>query len=405
MTDEFEFYKDLGANAPESHTVEEKAATRSRLRRRRLRPEFVVLCVVGLLVLSVVFLAAYRSGTGFDVLHRRMKTASLAENEDGSFGSYSFRNDRDNRFAVLENVLLVAAPKSIRLLSGDGEELYSEKTELDAPEISANESCAAIYAVGGDKILCYDPTGPTGEIACEGIISVTVNRSGYMAVTDSCSGNKGQVTVYNDHKEKLFSFRSSEHFLTDAVVTEDNKHLAVVTLTESGGVFESRILFYRLNSTDLETAIPLADTFVTHLGAVDGKLALVGDSCFAAASSSGELLGQYDYENFYLRGCDFGGDGYVTLLLGRYRSGSIGALMTLNMKGELLSATELTEEVLDISAAGRYVAVLYADRLAVYTGRLKLYAECPVEHGRRVELRQDGSAFVISADSACVVIP
>lgn len=405
MTEEFEFYKNLGEAKTEEHSVEEKAETRSRLRRRKLRPEFVVFCLVGALVLTVIFLAAYRSGTGFDVLRRHIKTASLTENADGSRGSYRFRSDRSNRFAMLGDELLVASSKSLVILDGAGGEVYREQIDCDAPETASNGSLAAVYEVDGKKVYCYDGTGPLASIDCEGVLAVTVNADGYMAITDSCSGYKDQISVYNEYAELLFSFRSSEHFVTDAIVTADNKHLAVVTLTEENGVFRSNILFYRLNSTDLETSIPLDDAFVTHLGAVDGKLALVADTCFTAANNSGELLGQYDYSNFYLRGCDFGGDGYVTLLLGRYKAGSIGVVMTLNMSGELLSAYEVTEEVLDISASGHYVAVLFADRLAIFTGNLKPYAEHSVDHYRHVYLRRDGTAMVLTADSACIIVP
>lgn len=404
MTEEFEFYKNLGEEKTGEHSVEEKAETRSRLRRRKLRPEFVVFCLAGVLVLAVIFLAAYRSGTGFDVLRRRIRTASLTENEDGSRGSYRFRSDRSNRFAMLGDELLVASGKSVVILDGAGGEVCREQIGCDAPQTAGNGSTAAVYEVGGKTVYCYNEAGPFAKIPCEGVLAVTVSDGGYIAVTDNCSGYKGQISVYNERAELVFSFRSSEHFVTDALVTADNKHLAAVTLAEENGIFRSHILFYRLNSTELETSIALDDAFVTHLGAADGKLALVADTCFTAASNSGELLGQYGYSNFYLRGCDFGGDGYVTLLLGRYKSGSIGVVMTLNMKGELLAAEEVTEEVLDISAAGRYVAVLYADRLALFSSGLKPYAEHPLDHYRHVFLRRDGSAMVLAADSGCMIV-
>ena len=72
-------------------------------------------------------------------------------------------------------------------------------------------------------------------------------------------------------------------------------------------------------------------------------------------NDKGERSGSYDYSALYLRDCVFSED-FTTLLLTRYRSGTLGAVMTLNDKGEVIGAEEMDEEILDISAAGNYVS-------------------------------------------------
>ena len=67
---------------------------------------------------------------------------------------------------------------------------------------------------------------------------------------------------------------------------------------------------------------------------------------------------------------------------------------------------ELNEQVLSISAAGRYVAVLTGDRLDIYTDQLELYDTLNGTQGARtVLLMPDSSAILISADSAGFYIP
>lgn len=67
----------------------------------------------------------------------------------------------------------------------------------------------------------------------------------------------------------------------------------------------------------------------------------------------------------------------------------------------------VTEEVLSVSACGEYVAVLTAQSLTVYPMDLsEVYASLDNRSGaRRVLMREDGSAMLISTDSASLFIP
>ena len=63
-------------------------------------------------------------------------------------------------------------------------------------------------------------------------------------------------------------------------------------------------------------------------------------------------------------------------------------------------------EVGDVSACGRYLSVLYADRLVVYNRQLQVYATLHgPEHTREVLTRADGSVLMIGADSAELFLP
>ena len=94
------------------------------------------------------------------------------------------------------------------------------------------------------------------------------------------------------------------------------------------------------------------------------------------------------------------------MLLNRYRSGSVGRLVTVNEKGEELASLDVSEEVLDLSAAGRYLAVLYADSLVVYNQDLEVYATYEgTDYASGVLMRSDGSALLTSGESASLFLP
>ena len=71
---------------------------------------------------------------------------------------------------------------------------------------------------------------------------------------------------------------------------------------------------------------------------------------------TGALSGSYDYGGRLPKAFSLDGDGTASLLLGKYRAGSTAELLTINASGELAAALPVEEQVLSLSAAGRYVA-------------------------------------------------
>ena len=62
--------------------------------------------------------------------------------------------------------------------------------------------------------------------------------------------------------------------------------------------------------------------------------------------------------------------------------------------------------MLDISSAGRYLAVLFSDRLTIYDKYLTEVATLPdVSEARAVLMRSDGSAVLAGASGASLYLP
>lgn len=401
MSEEFEFYKDLQEEPEQVETAE----TKSRLQKPPQDKRKLLFAAVVTVVLLFVAFASVRQGTGIDLVRRYMATLSLEKNEDGTYGSYRYDDDRLSRFASLgEGYLLRVSSSSISILNNHGYVIYKKEAYMENPAVYSNGSMAVVYDVGGKTLWWLDAEGEVAKIDCNGILAATLNREGWLAITDQYSGYKGAVQVYTPQQEKAFTFCSSERFVTDACVLPGGKRLAAVTVGQRDGVFTSNVLVYRLDSTEPETTLAIDDGFVTHLGAVDGHLAFAADTCLTLMNDKGELSGNYDYSALYLRGCVFS-ENFTTLLLTRYRSGTLGAVMTVNDKGEIIGAEEMDEEILDISAAGNYVSVLFNDRLEVYTRKMELYAEHEVSRITHIFQQEDGTVLAVGDTKAFLVMP
>ena len=85
---------------------------------------------------------------------------------------------------------------------------------------------------------------------------------------------------------------------------------------------------------------------------------------------------------------------------------AIRALLLLVSFAVLLLLLKLLAKVLDLSAAGRYLAVLYTDRCVIYSSALQEYASLVGTDGIRAVLqRADGSALLLGAEEARLFVP
>jgi hypothetical protein len=228
-----------------------------------------------------------------------------------------------------------------------------------------------------------------------------------LAVTSREDGYKGVATVYDDSHKKVLALRLSSSFLMDAVVTRNNKDLAAVSMGETDGAFLSTLLLYALDGGDEPYAsCTLGNNVVLGLESDEQGLWCVGDKKLYVVSDGGELGGSFSYNDRYLRGYHLGGDSFAALLLSKYQVGVTAELTTVGPDGKQIASISLNEQVLSMSAAGRYVAVLTADRLYIYTKNLKPYATLEgSQNAGAVVLRDDGSAFLVGSETARLYLP
>ena len=98
--------------------------------------------------------------------------------------------------------------------------------------------------------------------------------------------------------------------------------------------------------------------------------------------------------------------GKIVLQLNRYQSGSVGKLVSVGTDGTEVGSLDINREILNLSAAGRYLAVLYTDSLVIYNRELQVYATLRgTGFARAVIMRPDGSALLLSSESATLFLP
>ena len=401
---------DLSA-ALEKKEQAERAETK-RLRKAE-RPSFLrrllSLLLVLIIVLAAVALTVYWDKINIDAIRRSISYMGTEQSETGKTEPFSYDRGTGNSFSGLGKRLVFVSNKEAVIYDYDGTILFQKDIRMDTPALDTGGNAAVAYDIGGSDLFVFSEKGEKLALRMEddlAIYSASLNRSDWLAVTSQKKSQKGCVAVYNANMDKVFEFDSSSRFVTGAYVTEDCKYMVAQTLGEQEGAFVSEMVVYRLDSEEQYAEFAIEDAMVLEIGSVGGQTLCIADDRAVVATAGGKISATYDYALPYLREYSCEGDGFAVLAMNRHRAGTSGKLVTLGSEGETIAEVDLAEEILDLSAAGRYIAVLYADRLVIYNKDLTEYAV--LEHTETAEsvcMRGDGSVWLISDDEIALLLP
>lgn len=365
-----------------------------------LSGRFVTLLLVMALVLLMAVLSTMEEGNQFAALRRWLMYGSSGETGE----SYTYAADADNQYGMLGDRLLVVTPNTVRLLSTDGKPVYELSVSMSQPRLSLGGSRAVVCDIGGDTLYVLDRTGVVETQTLDrGLcyFAARLNGSDDLAVISQKNGYKASVAVYGKDGQLRFHFDSHDSYLSDAVVTEDGGQLVIVALGEQSGAFTSTLVTYDIATAQLAGECVIPDGLVMELAVNDEQRLCLCDKRLAIITSAGETLLDRTFGNLHLQGYALTGGDFCALLLGRYQSGSVGQLTTYDLQGQELATLEIGEEVLDLSAAGDYLAVLYSNSLVIYTRELAEHVRLDsTDYASQVRMLDDGTALVISGASA-----
>ena len=356
--------------------VQEEQPRRVQQRKKPRKWLWLTLAVV--IVLGVVAAAVLWDANSFDGLRRSIIYARAEKDETGCAKLYYYENDATSRFAALNGSLVTVAANQIRVL---------------------DERSQVLYALDSKGLRWQQET--EGEL-----LSVTVNPHGYVTATYNKSGAKAAVTVWDSSGTAVFTYLSAQRFVMTAALGRDDRTLAAVTMGQEDGGFQSFLVLYRTNSDKEVAATAINGGAVYALETMQKSFCAVSEQGLYLLDTDGALRSSYSYGGQYLRRCATGDGDWAALLLSRYKSGGYASLITVDNDGNELGGCDIDGEVLDMSTAGRYVAVLFSDRLTIYDKYLTEVATLPdVSEARAVLMREDGSAVLAGAAGASLYLP
>ena len=373
-----------------------------RLRQKKKSRRGLWLTLTVLVVLGAVAAAVLWDANSFDGLRRSIIYARAEKDETGCAKLYYYENDATSRFAAIDGSLVTVAANQVRLLDERSQVLYQNSVRFLHPDLVSGGGVAVAYDIGGTVLYALDSKGLRWQQETEGeLIAVTVNPHGYVTAVYNKSGAKAAVTVWDSNGAAVFTFQSAQRFVMTAALGQDDRTLAAVTMGQEDGKFQSFLVLYHTDSDKMVATTPVDGGVAYALETLQREFCAVTEQGLYLLDSGGELKASYSYGGQFLRRCVVGDGGWAALLLSRYKSGGYASLITVDGDGNELGGCDIDGEVLDISTAGRYVAVLFSDRLTIYDKYLTEVATLPdVSEVRAVLMRADGSAVLAGASGA-----
>ena len=378
-----------------------------RLRQKKKPRKWLWLTLIVLVVLGAVAAAVLWDANSFDGLRRSIIYARAEKDETGCAKLYYYENDATSSFARIDGSLVTVAANQVRLLDERSQVLYQNSVRFLHPDLVSGGGVAVAYDIGGTALYALDSKGLRWQQETEGeLIAVTVNPHGYVTAVYNKSGAKAAVTVWDSNGAAVFTFQSAQRFVMTAALGQDDRTLAAVTMGQEDGKFQSFLVLYHTDSDKMVATTPVDGGVAYALETLQREFCAVTEQGLYLLDSGGELKASYSYGGQFLRRCVVGDGGWAALLLSRYKSGGYASLITVDGDGNELGGCDIDGEVLDISTAGRYVAVLFSDRLTIYDKYLTEVATLPdVSEVRAVLMRADGSAVLAGASGASLYLP
>ena len=412
-----------------------------------LKRRMILLLICLVLILLTIFSLTFRDKLGLNLFTRFL----TYDNETANV-TFAHNIRSEDLFVALDFKLLACGETSLQLFSGTGSTLLQTQVAMENPAVGSNGKQAVVYDAGGHSlyVISKDKVAfPLELTEDQYILSATINEAGWVAVTTKEDGYKGVVSIYNAEYELFGSIRLSSHYLRNAIVTPDCSGLYALSTAQSLGNYESRLLYYSFDqyrpvdeaedteeelvllpptipdpnapvvsedeappaettpsAEDPVSQVALGNSVVLSMTATENRCWVLAEDALYIFLSSGELSQKYDFAGKYLKRASLNGTDFAVLLLSQSATGNSGTIVTVDNEGAAIATKEFQEPILDLTAAGRYLAILTPNGLQVFGKDLKEISNSPVVQGvHSINLFPDGTLAQIMDENIRLYIP
>ena len=349
----------------------------------------------------------FRDQLNLDALQRYVRYMNVSD--DSKTGRFTYDESNSNQYASLSGGLVVASSTGLNLYDKDGAETSAVPVSMSVPVLKTGAEVALAYDVGGTSLeAASQKQGTVLSLTSQrGILDADISADDSICYLSSESGYKSVLYVYNSSQSLIYRWLSSSQFLMRCSVSAGAKYAAAAALGQEDGMFLSSVVLFRTDSEQILRTIPIGNALIYDLHfTADNTLCVLCEDALYFYDLEGQCLGSFSYADAYLKDYSFDGSGYVTLVMNLYKAGNRYTIVTVGQDGTMLGSLPLGEQILDISASGRYLAVLTSGTLTIYDQTLKEYDGTDNTSGATgVVIRADGSAILLANGHGTLYVP
>ena len=369
----------------------------------------VTFILTAVLLLGALALVVFRDRWNVDALVRTLRYYNIERNDSGEAVPFDHGGKDTDIYTLLDGNMLLCSPNYLQLYAQSGTSYIDKSIAFQRPVIRTAGRNAIVFDVGGKDYFLISGRELVYQGTLDGnrsIISANICSNGQYAIVSTERGYKGVVNLYRSAGDLAATWGVSSEFVSDCALMDNGNTLVILSIGQDGSSFRSTLKYHTVGTEEPFATAELFNNVVLDLKVQGDTLWALGENQVSAHTANGTLLGSYDYTNGYLKQYSLSGDGYATLLIGTYRAGSLGSLVMVSANGEVLGMENISEQVLSLSSAGRYTALLTYDQVSLYTTGFVPYGESHrTVSAQRVLMHSDGSALLLSGKSASIYLP
>lgn len=309
---------------------------------------------------------------------------------------------------LINNSPALCDQSGVTLYTDDGVVLGVLKRNLYTPVLQAAGNRLLLHDIGGAEVALLDADAnllAEPEISGQ-IIDAALSEADRFAVLSTSDTANSVLEVYYSDGTLLFRRTAKSHYLNACALSPDGSYVAAVLMEQQNVSFTSTVQLFRTDAEEPIAEVPTDCGLVFDLAFVDDEtLCAVGLYGLTFLRLDGSILCEYSFMDAGLTAYCIA-DGKVALTLDTYDLSARYRLVLLNARGRETAAHTLSESVEAVSLCGRYVAVLGDATAQIYTTKLESVAA--TETGgtySTVQVRKDGTAFLLGDQQAMLLIP
>lgn len=375
--------------------------------RRRLWKKLAVFALVFLLAAAGAAVYAFRDRLNLDAARRFVRYLNVRTNDSG--GSFTFDSHNANQYASMQGGLVVASVSGLSVYDADGGEAGFVQARLETPALRTGGKLALAFDVGGTRLLALTQSGEQrlDITTARPIFDADAADDGAVCYAAAETGYKSVLCAYDAEQNLIYRWLSSSQYLPVCAISPEAKYLAAVSPGQQDGIFSSSIQIFDTASDAAPHTAVLGTDWVYDLEFVSADtICAVGETKAQWLDLRGTALASFAYDGEYLKDFDFGGDGFLSLIVNMYKAGNHCKVITVDQAGTELGSVAFDAQILDFSAAGSYLAVLTAEKLSIYTSTMQPYFEqTNSQSATNVLMRADGSAILLGGGRGETVLP
>lgn len=363
------------------------------------------------LALGAIALTMNRDMLNIDGFRRWLAYGDLDVSIQGETVAFAHGGGDQASFSLLDDGVQLVSKAGSRYYSFRGEVFAERVITYANPVLHTGSNATVLYDAGGKWLSVYSDESEKFSLATGNdgvIISARLNKNDWLTVVTQENGFKGVVTVYNNQYQPVMNISLSTTYIFDAMLSPNNQQVALVTVGQTDGVFESNLLLYAVNdvSETPKSTQNFSSKVILDMNYQSDCIWLLGENELYMVNPNNFDTKLWSFDGEFLKDANLDGDGFATLLLGPYRAGTAAKLVTIDSKGELLGECAVSNSPLSISASGRYVGYLTSEQFTLFHSDLTEYAILEdVRHANKVTVGKDGIVLLASQQEAWLYLP